>query len=150
MNGGVSPNDGRPERFTAQQPMKKIISLLLLCASQAFAAPFLDCGPIPRGPAQPTLYQVNVVVSGNEVSTTVPATVDENGSVRLHCDLAPFALSLNTSYRAYITAFNGPDPGNLGFNSQSVAVEFTLTDATHAVITAISPAPPEHFTISPK
>jgi len=126
--------------------MKHLISLLLLCTTQAFAAPFLDCSPVPKGPAQPTIYQVSIPVSGEEVVIWVPATIDANGSAKLHCDLASFGLSLNTSYVAQIGAFNGPDPQNTGIFFSYSAVAFILTDATHAVITELKPIPPEKST----
>jgi hypothetical protein len=115
-----------------------------------FAAPFLDCKPVPKGPDQPTIYEVSIAayvsVPGEETSITVPAIIDADGSVKLHCDLAPFALPINTLCIAFITAYNISGPVEFSSGAQ---IAFTLTDATHAVITAINPAPPENVHISP-
>lgn len=117
--------------------MKKLLGILLLCASSAFAAPFLVCDPVPGGSAQtPTSY----IVSGIGNDFTVPAS-QVSGGVALHVDLATVSPG---TYTVKVTAVNAGGPG-----AASAPFTFTLASATPTPTPVPTPAAPTGLSISP-
>lgn len=114
--------------------MKKLILLSILLASRIYASPFLVCTPVPASTGtsvQPTSY----TISGLSASVTTAATVNPDGSVQLHYDLAAVP---NGTYTVTVTAAN-----SAGTSAPSAPFTFTLP------LSEI-PASPNGLSLSPK